>query len=66
MLSSFRNDLHVLNRYYFQSFNTSPMKLKEKWHNEFLACINMIVKPPAYNAALQYISISNLGVLYQI
>lgn len=30
------------------------------------ARINMIVKPPAYNAALQYIGISNLGVLYQI
>ena len=31
------------------------------------ARINMIAKPPADNAALQYIGISNyLGVLYQI
>ena len=30
------------------------------------ARINMIVKPPADNAVLQYIDISNLGVLYQI
>lgn len=30
------------------------------------ARINMIVKPPAGNAAVQYIDISNLGALYQI